>query len=88
MKVDDVTHPRRIELLLRDVTEVFEKLLPTFAEEPRFVPAAPREVMRSAEGSECRVTLSYQFSWIFSRSRVSQFLLMILRKSLKSWITS
>ena len=45
MEGDDVTHPRRIKFLLRDVTEVFKKLLPVFAKKPRFVPAAPREVM-------------------------------------------
>jgi hypothetical protein len=38
---DGIAYPRRVELLLRDVTEVFEKLLPTFTEEPRFVPTAP-----------------------------------------------
>ena len=49
---DDVTHPRRIELLLRDVTEVFEKLLPKFTEEPRFVPTAPMEVCDKPRGRE------------------------------------
>jgi len=43
---DDVTHPRRIEPFLRNITEVREKFLPTFAEEPRFVPAAPIGVVR------------------------------------------
>lgn len=39
-----VTDPRRIKLFLRDVTEIFEKLLPTFTEEPRFVSTAPVEL--------------------------------------------
>jgi len=43
---DGVTHPRRIELFLRNVTEIFEELFPTFAEEPRFVPTAPIGVVR------------------------------------------
>jgi hypothetical protein len=46
----DITNPGGIKLFLRDVTEVFEELLPTFAEEPRFVTAAPIGVMGSAEG--------------------------------------
>jgi hypothetical protein len=46
---DDVTHPRRIKLFLRDITEVFEELLPTFAEEPRLVTTTPMVVIRSAE---------------------------------------
>jgi len=51
----------------------------------------PRNTYRDSlvsRGAEHRVSPSYQFSWILSRSRVSQFFLMVSRKWLKSWITS
>jgi len=41
-----ITYPRWIELLLLNVTEIFEQLFPSLTEEPRLVATTPADVMR------------------------------------------
>lgn len=41
-----VTYSRWIELLLLNVTEIFEQLFPSLTEEPRLVATTPADVMR------------------------------------------